>query len=175
MGVSVTILLETYEQQLFWGCQTMTFPLDWRMLHQIVNIFHLLGVSVWQKCSKVFLCVSLDAELGPCTPRRHCCFLTVPPFSLIPSLPRLATFEPALSKGHGGWSLVPTNEKQSRWGGEYRKSSIPRASPGSCSISFIPFLWYSLFLNRMSVGQEREWIIILDRDVSHKLCRGTGF
>ena len=36
------------------------------MLHQAVNIFHLLGVLVLQKSAKIFLCVSLEAEAGPC-------------------------------------------------------------------------------------------------------------
>lgn len=36
------------------------------MLHQDVNIFYLLGVLVLQKVSKILLCVSLEAEPGPC-------------------------------------------------------------------------------------------------------------
>ena len=35
------------------------------MLHQLVNIFHLLGVIVLQKSSKILLCVSLEAESEP--------------------------------------------------------------------------------------------------------------
>ena len=48
------------------GYQTVTFSLEQRMLHQAVNIFHLLGVSVLQKSSKILLCVSLEEKPGPC-------------------------------------------------------------------------------------------------------------
>ena len=36
------------------------------MLHQVVNIFHLLGVLVLPKSAKILLRVSLKAEPGPC-------------------------------------------------------------------------------------------------------------
>ena len=35
-------------------------------MHQVANIFHVLGVLVLQKSSKILLCVYLEAELGPC-------------------------------------------------------------------------------------------------------------
>ena len=37
-----------------------------RMLHQVVNIFHLLGVLVLQKSSKILLCIFLEEEPRPC-------------------------------------------------------------------------------------------------------------
>ena len=37
------------------------------MLHQVVNIFHLLGVLILQKSLKILLSVSLEVEPGPCS------------------------------------------------------------------------------------------------------------
>ena len=37
------LLMSFYASQ---GYQTVTFSLEWRMLHQVVNIFHLLGILV---------------------------------------------------------------------------------------------------------------------------------
>ena len=36
------------------------------LLNEECNIFHLLGVLVLQKSSKILLCVSLEVEPGPC-------------------------------------------------------------------------------------------------------------
>ena len=36
------------------------------MLHQVVNIFHLLEVLVPQKSSKILFCVSLEVEPRTC-------------------------------------------------------------------------------------------------------------
>ena len=51
------------------------------MFHQVVNIFHLLGVLVLPKSSKILLCVSLEVEPEP-APRLNSCFFTAPPLSL---------------------------------------------------------------------------------------------
>ena len=47
------------------------------------NIFHLLGVLVLQKSSKILFCVSLEVEPGPC-PKAALLFLAAPPLSLHP-------------------------------------------------------------------------------------------
>ena len=59
-----------------WGYQIVTFSLEWRMLYQVVNIFHLLGVLVLQKSSEILLCVSLEAEPGSC-PKAALMFLVL--------------------------------------------------------------------------------------------------
>ena len=41
------------------GYWTVTFSLEWRMFHQVVNIFHLTGVLVLQKSSRILFCMSL--------------------------------------------------------------------------------------------------------------------
>ena len=43
------------------GYQIVTFSLECRRLHQVVNIVHLLGL-VLQKSSKILLCVSLGGN-----------------------------------------------------------------------------------------------------------------
>ena len=55
-----------------------------------VNIFHVLEVLLLRKNSKMFL----EEEQGP-WPKLHYCLLTAPPLSQIPSLPWVATTEPA--------------------------------------------------------------------------------
>ena len=48
------------------SCRTVTFIMEWRMLHQVVTIFHMVRVLVLQKSSKILLYVSLGAEPGSC-------------------------------------------------------------------------------------------------------------
>ena len=57
------------------------------MLHQVVNIFHLLEVLVLQKSSKNCYVYPLWWNEEPAS-RLLCCFLTAPPLSLHP-LPSL--------------------------------------------------------------------------------------
>ena len=71
----------------FLNCVTVS--LEQRMLHQIVNIFHLVRGSVSAKQLKILLCVSLEGEPGPCPKLDHC-FLTAPLFCPHP-LPFLIT------------------------------------------------------------------------------------
>ena len=95
--------------------QTVIFSLEWRMLHQVVNIFQLLGVLVLQKSSKILLCVSLEVEPGPCPKAALLFFGCYTCCLCIPSLPWLATVWTCpleCGAGLGGWSLFPTNKKQ---------------------------------------------------------------
>ena len=48
-----------------WEYCTVTYFLEWR-LHQVVNIFHLVGVLVLQKSSKISLWTFLEEETKPC-------------------------------------------------------------------------------------------------------------
>ena len=64
----------------------------------IVNIFHLLGVLVLQKSSKILLHVSLEAEPGSC-PKAALLFLDCSSlFSVSPPFPDQQLFESALWK-----------------------------------------------------------------------------
>ena len=82
-------------------------------LSKVVNIFHLLGVLVLQKSSKILLRLSLEVEPGPC-PQAALLFLDC--FSLVfESLAAVWTCPLELTEGHGGWSLFPTNKK---WGAQ---------------------------------------------------------
>ena len=82
------------------------------MLHQVVNIFHLLEVLVLQKSSKILLCVSLEAEPGPC-PKAALLFLDCSSSSLHP-LPSLISNHLNLPFGTQGKSqrLKPIPYKQ---------------------------------------------------------------
>ena len=53
----------------------------------LLSDFHLLGVLVLQKNSKILLCIFLEEEPGPAL-SLHCGLLTAPPWSLHP-LPSL--------------------------------------------------------------------------------------
>ena len=105
----------------FWGAQcyqTVTFFLEWRMLHQVVNIFHLLGVLVLQKSSKILLCLYLEMEPGS-FPKAALLFLpcVTPPLcysSHIHSLPWLITVWTCpleLREGHGDLTLILCKEE----------------------------------------------------------------
>ena len=86
-----------------WG-YTMTFSLEWRMLHG-VNIFHLLGVSALQERSTVLFCVSLGAKLGS-QAGLYCSFLAASPWSLGPLLSLSSNgfnLLLGLREGHEGW------------------------------------------------------------------------
>ena len=92
----------------------VTVSLEQRMLHQIVNIFHLVRGSVSAKQLKILLCVSLEGEPGPCSKLDHR-FLTAPLFSPRP-LPFLITNCLNLPFGTQGrsWSLHETYFLQTR-------------------------------------------------------------
>ena len=67
-----------------------------RRLHQVVNVFYLLGVLVLQKSSKMLLCIFLEEELGPCL---KAALLSPDCFSLVsafPPFPDEQLFEPSL-------------------------------------------------------------------------------
>ena len=120
-----------------WDYHTMIFLLEWRMLHQVVNIFHLLGGLVLQKSSKILLCVSLEAEPGP-APRLHHCFLTLPPWSL-PFQTRLVWTCPLeLREGHGGWMKLISYKQEM---GDPERLFVPRSPTGPCLVSG-PFIFY---------------------------------
>ena len=105
------------------------------MLHQVVNIFHLLEVLVLQKSSKILLCVSLEAEPGPC-PRAALLFLNSSSLVSHP-LPSLISNCLNLPFGTRGRSrrLNEAYSLQTRNRG-HRKASGPRSPAGSCSVSF---------------------------------------
>ena len=124
----------------FLNCVTVS--LEQRMLHQIVNIFHLVRGSVSAKQLKILLCVSLEGEPGPCPKLDHR-FLTAPLFCPHP-LPFLITNCLNLPFGTQGrsWSLHETYFLQTRnWG--HRKASIHRVpqSPACFHCHSIPF-WH---------------------------------
>jgi len=111
------------------GYQTVT-SLEWRMFHQEVNIFHLLGVLVLPNSD--FKCLSWG---GPRALPQGCTIISwVSLLCLfIPSLSWLATvwtYPFCLRRGPGGWSVFPTNKK---WG--HRKAFVRRSLSVSCSAS----------------------------------------
>ena len=82
------------------GYQTVTFSLELRMLHQVVNIFHLLGALVLQKSSKI-LCVSLEAEPGSCPKAPLLPLDWTSLVSASPPFPDYQLLEPALELREG--------------------------------------------------------------------------
>ena len=120
-----------------------TERLNWTEL----SVFHLLGILVFQKSSKILLSVSLEVNQDP-APRLHYCFLTLPPSSLItvPICPL------KLREGHGSWSLFSRNRG-------HRKSSEPRSSTGFYSVSIAcPKIWsWPCCEPRKSSGSSHRW------------------
>ena len=55
--------------------------LERRMIHQVVNMFHLLGVSVLPKTSKILLNVFFEVDPGSCPPS-HCSAVEARPLNL---------------------------------------------------------------------------------------------
>ena len=112
----------SFNPEIIW-CQVMMgelWPsLEWKVLHQVVNIFHLVGVLVLQKSWKILLCVSLEGEPDP-APRLRYCFLTAPPLSLhpLPSLISNCLNLPFGIQGRG-----------------HRKAFVSRSPTGSFSVS----------------------------------------
>ena len=106
------------------------------MLHQVVNIFHLLKVLVLQKSSKILLGISLERATGPC-PKAALLFLDCSSLcSATPSLPWLAnvcTWPLELRDSHGDWSLFPKKQEMGD-----TKVFVARNPIGSCSFSKSP-------------------------------------
>ena len=103
------------------------------MLHQVLNIFHLLGILVLQKSSKILLCVSLEVEPGPCPKPALLCPDCSSLVSASPPFPDQQLFESALwNSGKvmeaGVYSLQTRNTG-------HRKDSVPRSPTGSCLVS----------------------------------------
>ena len=75
--------------------------LPWWMFHRLVNIFHLVRVSVLLKSSKI-LYIFLEVEPGPCPKNAllflHCSSLVTTP----PPFPDQQLFEPALWNSEKG-------------------------------------------------------------------------
>ena len=94
----------------------LAFSLEWRMLHQVVNISDLVKVLILQKSSKVGLCVSLEGEPGP-FPQSAPLFLDCSPLSLHPLLCLISNCwnKPFGTQGRS-WRLKPTPYKKEGWG-----------------------------------------------------------
>ena len=75
------------------GYWTVTFSLEWRMFHQVVNIFHLVGVLVLQMSSRILFCMSLT---GRTHSKRPWCW------------ERLKVGGEGDDRGWGGWMASPT-------------------------------------------------------------------
>ena len=121
----------------FQGYWIVTFSLEWRMLHQVVNTFLLVGVLVLLKSSKILLllCDIPWGGTGTLQGRPHYCFLPVAPLSLHP-LPSLISNCLNLPVGTQGssWRLNEACFLQTRnWG--RRKDFVLRSPTGSCSVS----------------------------------------
>ena len=95
------------------------------MLHQVVNIFHFLEVSVLQKGPNILLCILLEKELGS-SPKTA--LLSLDYSSLVyasPPFPDQQLFEPAL------WNSGKVMEAEAyslkTKSGGHRKSCVPRS------------------------------------------------
>ena len=97
--------------------------LEGGVLHQVVNIFHLVGVLVLQRIPRILSCVSLRQSKDP-APRLRYCFLAAPPLSL-PPLPFLI---------NNGLNLPFGTQGRSR-NGEHRKTFMAKSPTGFCSVS----------------------------------------
>ena len=103
-------------------------------VHQVLNIFYLLGVLVLQQNSKMLLCISLEEEPRP-FPKQHCCFLA--PLPLFPHpLPFLINNSLNLPFGSQGRNKAEAYSLQIRNGGQ-KNVSASRNPIGSCLISVI--------------------------------------
>ena len=92
------------------GYQTVTFSLIWRLLPQVVNIFHCWGFSSAKEHKNV-MCIPWGGT-SP-IPRRLSCFLGALCLC-VPSLTWLAaiwTCSLELREGCWGWKLFPTHKK----------------------------------------------------------------
>ena len=112
------------------------------MLHQVVNICHLLGVLVLQKSSEMLSCVSLEGEPGSCL-KAALLFLGCSSLvSASPPFPDWQLFESALW-GSGKVMEAGACSLQTRNMG-HRKASMPRSPTGSCLVSVT---WPSPFVH----------------------------
>lgn len=128
--------------------QTVTFFLEWTA-SSVVNIFHLSGVLVLQKSTKMLLYVSLEEELGPC-PRLHSCFMGAPSLSLH-SLSSLTGNYLNLHFGTQGRLLrLETLPYKQETG---TKEAVPRSPTASCLVSV-----GGKFSSKQSIPQHsRRW------------------
>ena len=108
--------------------------LEWRMLHQVVNIFHLLGFSFCRRAQRYCYVYPLRRNQDP-APRLCYCFLTVPPLSLHP-LPSLISNCLNLPFGTQGrsWRLKPIPYKQEM--GDTERISCPGAPQGPAQFHY---------------------------------------
>ena len=74
------------------------------MLLRIVNIFHLLGVLVLQKRSKILSCIFLEKEAGPCP---KAALLSLDCSSLVSASPGFPDWQLLEPQGRS-WSLKLT-------------------------------------------------------------------
>ena len=103
------------------------------MLNQVVNIFHLLGVLVLQKNSKIQYVYSLRWNQYP-APSLYHSFLTVPPLSLHPPpFPDYQLFESTLWNS-GKVMETEVYSLKGRAGG-HRKAFVSRSPTGPSSVS----------------------------------------
>ena len=105
----------------------------WSFLNEefFINIFHLLGILVLQKGSKILLCIFLEKEPDP-GPKLHYCFCSSPVSATLPSL-----ISNCLNLPFGTQGKVLEAEVYSlkiRYGG-HRKACVPRSPTGPCSVS----------------------------------------
>ena len=124
------------------------------------------------------VCISLEQKLGLCFVTDYClndhffsCLNVFPSFlhsftSLISN-----SFVPALwnSGRYRKLKAFSANKKQATKRGFYTQES----PAGSCSVSISPFLWYSSVLKGTRVN--KKWNKVLNREINHKLSRGTLF
>ena len=105
------------------------------MLHQVVNIFPLVGVLVLQKSLKILRCICLEGEQGFCLASLRYCFLTCPALSPHP-LPSLISSCLNLPFGtqERSWRLKEACFLQTR-NRRHRKTFVSRSPAGSCSVS----------------------------------------
>ena len=107
------------------------FFVEWRRLHQVVSIFHVLGVLVLWKNSKILFRIFLEEEPGPCSKAIFSWLLLV---SASPPFPDQQLFEPILGTQGRSWTLTEVYCLQTRNGG-HRKAFVSRSPTGPGSVS----------------------------------------
>ena len=152
----------TFWFQLVWGLRAvgsrqLTSPIWW-------------GFQCLQNRSKILLWVSLEGEPGP-FPKGAVSWLLLLCLD-IPSLPSLTMFEPACwSSGkvmEAEWSLFPAKKKRGT------QKDFCALEPHWVLLGFNP-PFSLILLNLENRCWTRKGAIVLDRDVNHKLSRGTWF
>ena len=144
------------------------------MLHQVVNIFHLVGVVVLQKSSKILICISLEEDPGPCS-KAALLFFDYSSLSLHP-LPSSISNCLNLPFGTQGrsWRLNEAYFLQTRNGG-HRKGFGPRSPTGPAwfhmgakvGADILFYFIYLFFLINLFI-----YLFIFDCVGSSFLCKG---